>query len=132
MSAPSRPVLPIGFPLLAAPDAAGRLVWPSLEASVRGAIRALLMTRKGELILRRDIGVGLADYLHRPNTAINRRELRDAVVETLTRHEPRIALSSVDVETEGERGETLGVAIRYRILRTGAADEVSLSMRLGG
>lgn len=130
--APFLPAEPLGWPLLPVPDADGRLKWPSLDASIRQTIRAILMTRRGELILARQRGVGLADYLHEPNAAVTRRRLRDAVVAEITAMEPRIRLDAVEVLPSGDREEEITVTIRYRTKRTGTPGSVSASMRLGG
>lgn len=130
--APYLPAEPLGWPLLPAPDADGRLAWPSLDVSVRQAIRAILMTRPGELILARERGVGLADYLHEPNAVVTRRRLRDAIVAELGALEPRIRLDAVDVAPTGEREEEITITIRYRIRRNGAPGAVTASLRLGG
>lgn len=130
--APYLPAEPLGWPLLPVPDADGRLTWPSLDVSVRQTIRAILMTRPGELLLARDRGVGLADYLHEPNAAMTRRRLRDAIVAEVAAMEARIRLDAVDVLPSGEREEEITVTIRYFIKRTGMAGSVTASMRLGG
>lgn len=44
---PAQPGLPVGWPLIPVPDAQGSLHWPTLEASVRQTIRALLVTEPG-------------------------------------------------------------------------------------
>jgi uncharacterized protein len=129
--APHLPAEPLGWPLLPLPDASGRLLWPSLETSVRQTIRAILMTRPGELILARQRGVGLADYLHEPNSAMTRRRLRDAILAEITAMETRIRLDAVEIVASGDREEEITVTIRYRIRRTGAAGSVTASMRLG-
>ena len=131
-SSPFLPGHPIGFPLLAVPDESGTLRWPTVDASVRETIRALLMTRKGELILARSTGVGLADYLHRPNSAITRQQLRDAIIAELGRHEKRVKLDAVELAEAGDRGEELAITITYRIKRTGTIGSVALTMKLAG
>ncbi len=47
-----RPLL--GWPLLPLPDEGGVVGWPSLEQSVREAIRVILSTRPGEQLMRAD------------------------------------------------------------------------------
>ena len=130
--APFLPAEPLGWPLLPVPDADGRLQWPSLDASIRQTIRAILMTRPGELILARPRGVGLADYLNEPNAAVTRRRLRDAVVAEIGAMETRIRLDAVEIVPSGDREEEITVTIRYRIKRTGIPGSLSASMRLGG
>lgn len=130
--APFLPAEPLGWPLLPVPDADGRLQWPSLDASIRQTIRAILMTRPGELILARPRGVGLVDYLNQPNAAVTRRRLRDAIVAEIAAMETRVRLDAVEVVPSGDREEEITVTIRYRIKRTGIPGSVSASMRLGG
>lgn len=132
MTNPFLPREPIGFPLLPVPDATGSLTWPTVDRSVRDTIRAILMTRPGELILARPRGVGLADYLQRPNTAETRRQLREAILREVGLMEKRIQLDAVEVSPTGARAEEIAVTLSYRIRRTGAAGSVSLTMNLGG
>lgn len=122
----------IGWPLLPVPDAAGGLDWPDLETSVRQTIRVILLTRRRELLLSPGFGVGLADFLHQPNTLITRRRIRDAIVQGLANWEPRIAVDRVEVEPDPERPERLRIGIGYRIKRSGAPGAVRLSLLLEG
>lgn len=132
MRNPFLPGEPIGYPLLPVPDATGTLRWPSLDRSVRDTIRSILMTAPGEMVLSRDRGVGLASYLHQPNTAETRRRLREAILREVGLLEKRIKLDEVAVQPEGERAEQIAVTIKYRIKRTGTAGSVSLTMTVRG
>lgn len=124
---------PIGWPLLPVPDGRGELAWPDLATSVAQQIRVILSTRPGEQLLRPRFGAGLANLLHEPDTVTTRRRLRDLVVESLERYEPRIVLDRVDVEsaprTAGRRGE-LRVEIGYRLRRTGAPGRLAVTLEL--
>ncbi|WP_138469271.1 GPW/gp25 family protein [Poseidonocella sp. HB161398] len=131
-ASPFLPREPIGWPLLPVPDETGSLRWPGLDLSVRQTIRAILMTRRGELLLARDRGVGLADYLHRPNSADTRRELRERIIAAIGAMEPRVRLDAVDLAPAGDRGEELTITITYSIRRTGSPGAVSVTMKLGG
>lgn len=131
-TSPFLPGHPIGWPLLPVPDETGTLRWPSLDASVRQTIRAILMTQAGELVLARQSGVGLATYLHEPNSAVTRRRLRDAIIEELAKLETRIEIDSVELAPTGERGEEITITIGYRIRRTGRPATVSVAMKRGG
>ena len=125
-----RPLL--GWPLFALPDADGRLAWPGLEQSVRDQLRLILATRPGEQLMRPDFGGGLERLLHEPNTLATRRRIRDLVQESIERWERRIALDRVEVwEVEGDPAQ-LRVEIAYRIVRTGTAASLALSMQLEG
>jgi len=122
----------VGWPLFALPDASGRLGWPDLETSVRDSLRVILATRPGEQLMRPDFGAGLDTLLHEPNTLETRRRVRDLVQDSIERWEKRISLDRVEVwEVEGEPTQ-LRVEIGYRLLRSGAAASMALSMQLEG
>jgi phage baseplate assembly protein W len=124
---------PIGWPLLPVPDARGELAWPGLAESVAQQIRVILSTRPGEQLLRPRFGAGLVNLLHESDTVTTRRRLRDLVVASLERHEPRIVLDRVDVEPAGRetgrRGE-LRIEIAYRLRRTGAPGRLAVTLDL--
>ena len=120
----------IGWPLFVVPDEHGRLAYPELERSVRDAIRIILSTRPGEQLMRPDFGGGLDRLLHEPNTLATRRRIRDLVNDTLTRWEKRIVLDRVDVwEVQGEPTQ-LRVEVAYRLLRSGAAASLAMTLQL--
>jgi len=125
-----RPLL--GWPLFALPDDAGTLAWPTLEVSVRDSLRALLATRPGEQLMRPDYGAGLDTLLHEPNTLETRRRVRDLVQQSIERWEKRIALDRVEVWEVADDPTQLRVEIGYRLVRTGAAASMALSMQLEG
>jgi phage baseplate assembly protein W len=131
----------IGFPLLPVPDANGRLAWPSAEASVRERIECLLLTRPGELIGHRRVGVGLRDFFGQPDTLATRRSIHDRIVAQLAANEPRIVVDRVEVfghdtEVAGdftriaiEPGQ-LRIEVHYRLRRTGAVASVGVTVAL--
>jgi len=131
-TSPFLPRFPIGFPLLTKPDANGTWAWPSLEQSVRDSLRAILMTRPGEWLLHRQRGVGLVDFLQRPNSAETREELRDRIQKEVGLLEKRVTLDGVDVLPTGDRENEITITLRYRILRTGVAASQTVTMNLAG
>lgn len=122
---------PIGAPLLPVPDD-GRLAFSPLEQSVREQIQILLLTRPGELLLHPAFGVGLEDWLHKPNTVETRRRIHDAITDGIARYERRIRLDRVEVtEVEGHP-DRLKIALAWRLARTGLPGGLQLSLRLEG
>ena len=117
---------PLTWPLLPVPDEQGQLQWPSLEASVRDAIRVLLATIPGEQLQHADYGVGLERDLQRPNQLATRADIVRRITEGLKDHEPRIDTELVDVVPE-DGGRRLRVEIRYRIVATGAQARLSVA-----
>ena len=125
-----RPLL--GWPLLPVPDENGQLDFPSLEVSVQQSIQIILRTRPGEQLRRPSFGAGLEDFVHEHNTLATRRRIRDVITESLTRWEPRITLDRVSVFEDADRPTHVRVVIAYRLRRTGAAQQLGLSMTLEG
>jgi len=125
-----RPLL--GWPLLPQPDAAGRLSFPSLDDSVRQAIRVILQTQPGEQLMRPDFGAGLSGFVHESNTLTTRRRIRDAVTEALGRWEDRIMLDRVDVAEVPDEPTHVRVVIGYRLKRTGGFHQLGLTVEVGG
>ena len=122
---------PIGWPLLPLPDAQGELRYPTLDDSVRQSIEVILRTRPGEQLMRPELGAGLEELLHEPNTLTTRRRVRDLVVRSLERWEPRILLDRVEVWEVAERPSEIRVEIGYRLRRTGAAGLAAVTLDLG-
>jgi phage baseplate assembly protein W len=123
---------PIGWPLLPVPDAAGRLAYPSAEASVRQQIEVVLRTRPGEQLMRPRFGGGLETFAHEPNTLTTRRRIRDRIADALAQWERRVLVDRIDVWEVPERPTQVRVEIAYRLRRTGAAQEVGLEMVVEG
>lgn len=122
----------IGWPLLPIPDTSGELRYPSLEESVRETIRVILLTRPGEQLMHPEFGAGLADFLHQPNSLSLRRRVRDRILESLARWEPRVAVERVEVWEVPDQPTHLRVEIAYRLRRTGVAQQIGLVLETEG
>jgi phage baseplate assembly protein W len=124
--------IPVGWPLLPVPDATGALAWPDAETSVRQTIEAILRTRLGEQLMRPRFGGSVEDFVHEPNTLTTRRRIHDAIVDALTRWEPRVAVDRVEVWEVPSDATQVRVEIAYRLRRTGAAEQVGLTLVTNG
>jgi phage baseplate assembly protein W len=130
MAEPALPRPLIGWPLLPLPDADGQLRYPSLEESVRQSIQVILATRPGEQLMRPRFGAGLANFLHEPNTLTTRRRIRDLILESLERWEPRVVVRRVEVAEVPDEPSRLRVEIGYQLRRTGGFQQLGLSIEL--
>jgi Bacteriophage baseplate protein W len=119
---------PISWPLLPYPDKQGRLTYPNLEKSIRDSIRVILSTRPGEQLMRPRFGAGLQDFLDTSNTITVRRQIRDAITNSLQIYEPRISVERVDVDPVDGAPAQLRVQIFYRLVRTGAVQSLSVTL----
>jgi phage baseplate assembly protein W len=122
----------IGWPLLPLPDEQGCLSYPTLEQSVRQSIEIILRTRPGEQLARPTFGAGLDSFLNEPNTLTTRRRIYDLVTSTLETWERRMILDRVEVLELPDYPARVRVIIAYRLRRTGALQQISLTMDLGG
>lgn len=124
------PPLQLGWPLSPEIDRGG-VGYPALETSIRDQIKVILLTRPGELLLHPSFGAGLEDLLHEPNTLTTRRRVRDLILRSVGRWEPRIVLDQVEVWELPERPDAVRVELAYRIRRTGAASRFHFDLALG-
>ena len=123
---------PIGWPLLPVPDENGELHYPTLEASVRQSIQIILRTRPGEQLMRPSFGAGLENFLHEPNTLTTRRRIHDAIVGSLELWERRIVVDRVEVMEVPDQPTQIRVEIAYHLTRTGAPQQVGVTLTLEG
>lgn len=120
---------PIGWPLLPG-IIEGELHYPDLEGSIRQSIQIILLTRKGEQLMRPEFGADLNQFLHEPNTLITRRRIRDTVHSSLNRWEPRIVLQRVEVWEVEQQPDSLRVEIVYQIKRSAVTKSMMLTLNL--
>lgn len=125
---PSIPTL--SWPLLPLPDQHGFMRFPTLEQSVQQSIKIILKTRPSERLMRPQFGAGLENMVHEQNTVTTRREIRDLVVESLERWEPRIALQQVEVQEDLQNPGSVRIEIVYRIRLSDKIEQLGLTMEL--
>lgn len=114
------------------PDGSGRMRYPpDLAASVRQAIRILLITRPGELRMHPGYGVGLERFVGQPNDVVTRRRIIDAIRNGLLQWEDRILVDRIDVQDIADAPSELHIEIAYRLRRTGTPDSVGVTLDTG-
>ncbi len=95
--------------------AGGRLRTASDEACVEQAIWAILETAPGERLMRPDFGCGIHDLVFAaPNPQLVGK-IQAAVVDALSRFEPRIELLGVDVVPDDAEPGLMRIEIDYRL-----------------
>lgn len=119
----------LSFPLRV--GAEGRICWSEGEQNIRESIAVILQTELRERIALPDFGAGLGLFLFEPNDPATHVRIARQVEDSLRRWEPRIALDQVEVRAD-EADATAAIAtVSYRLVATGAAERVSLAIRLG-
>lgn len=117
------------FPLRVGTD--GSIRWSQGEDNIRESIAVILQTEVGERIALPDFGAGLGAFLFEPNNPATHARIAHRIEDALRRWEPRIVLESVEVEEDQSDATACIATVRYRLVATGAAERVSLSIRLG-
>jgi phage baseplate assembly protein W len=121
---------PIGWPFLPVP-VGGVMSYPTLEQSVRDAIRIILTTRPGEQLMTPFFGAGLQNFLDEGNTVAIRRQIQSTILSSLQQYENRITVDAVDVNTIDGAPAEIQIQIYYRELRTNTSNQVGVTMQAG-
>jgi Bacteriophage baseplate protein W len=118
----------LAFPLHVGPD--GHLALSRGEDNVRQSIRLILATEPRERVMLPAFGAGLGRFLFEPNLPPTHRLIEERIRQSLGRFEPRIEVESVVVlESPLDPREAIAT-LRYRVVATGLADRLDLTLRL--
>jgi phage baseplate assembly protein W len=110
----------------------GRIAWSEGERNIREAIEIVLRTEERERINLASFGGGLRRFLFEPNSAGTRFQIRERISRALQQWEPRITVSGVDVAEDPDDPQAAIATIRYELVATRAASQVTLRVQLGG
>ncbi|MCH5337238.1 MAG: GPW/gp25 family protein [Acetatifactor sp.] len=114
-----RGFLGIGFHFpIQVEETTGKMKTVSLEDDIRQAIPIILMTRKGERVMRPDFGCNIYDYAFGTTDYTTLVQMENAVRDALIRWEPRIKDIRVHVNNEQEQEGTLLIEISYLVRST--------------
>ncbi len=104
------------FPVSVDP-ASGRFRTAEYEEDIQQAIYMILMTRRGERVMRPDFGCGIHEFAFETMDYGTVSQMEDSVREALIRWEPRIRDIEVKVEPEAEAGR-LRISLSYVVRAT--------------
>ncbi len=107
-----------GFPVVREAEGRGDFCRAEYEDSIRQSIQIILMTSKGERVMRPDFGCGIHELVFAVNNSMTRGLVAHEVREALIRWEPRIELIDVQATAAGDQGEQLLISIDYRVRLT--------------
>lgn len=99
-------------------EATGRMKTVSLEEDIAQAVRIILMTRKGERVMRPEFGCDIYDYAFDAMDYTTRFQMEQAVREALMVWEPRITKVEVHINDEQETEGMLLIEISYVVRST--------------
>ena len=118
----------ISFPPRIGPD--GRVAWSSGVQNIKEAIRIILLTEVKERLMLPEFGGGMKMFLFMPNNIATYRLIQDRIMRALTMWEPRITGASVSVEKDPADDEAAIITITYRLVATGASDQMNMTLKL--
>ena len=114
----SRDFLGKGWKFPVQVDGSGRIALSRFEDDIREAVRIILLTARGERVMRPEFGTGLHNFVFETMSVTNIGTIQAAVQNALIQWEPRIELLSVSVEADqGEVGKLL-INIDYEVRAT--------------
>jgi uncharacterized protein len=116
------------FPLAAR---RGQAEMAEYDEDVRQAIRIVLLTNRGERMMRPEFGAGLNEFLFEPINPTTMQSVRTRVEEALIDWEPRIDLSEVKVTAAADRPGSVLIAIAYRVRATNNVGNLVYPFYLG-
>ena len=99
-------------------DARGRIALARQERDVEEAIFMILLTPKGQRVMRPEFGCRIHDLAFSPNDATVVGLATYYVEEALAMWEPRIQVEEVKGGVDSEHSERLLIDIRYRLKAT--------------
>ena len=105
-------------------DARGRIAFARQERDVEEAIRIILLTPKGQRVMRPEFGCRIHDLAFSPNNATLMGLAAYYVEEALGMWEPRIRVDEVRARVDKDNPERLLIDITYQLKAT--ADRRSL------
>ena len=98
------------------------------EQAVKNAIRTLLLTNFMERPFQPALGANLRSLLFEPNDAITRLALKDAVINVLERHEPRIQNVNVVIEVTNDEN-TYRIIEVFSIKENDSVQDIEINLR---
>jgi len=116
----------LSFPLQL--DENGRLMGCSYEEHIRQSIRTLLLTGRGERVMRREFGNRLGAFLFENIDATTATLIKSQVRSVVELYEPRVEIEEIKVLGTPREPGVIGVELFYRIRSTGASQSVNIKI----
>lgn len=95
---------------------------------IKQSIRNLVLTTPGEKPFQPDIGSRVNDLLFEPLDAFTADTIKDEIINTINRYEPRVQLTTVKVTPIFE-GNKLNITVEYRIVGLPIIETISFVLQ---
>lgn len=96
----------------------GRIKISSYRENIAESVKIILMTKKGERVMRPDFGCDISKYMFEVADFSTLREIEREVEKSLEKWEPRIENIQVNVRQNEEEAGKLIIDINYNILNS--------------
>lgn len=96
----------------------GRIQESAYEENIRESIYLIVMTRKGERVMRPDFGCDIYSYMFDTMDYTTLTMMKHAVKEAVVKWEPRITDVQVEVQDAVEEQNAVRIQIDYRVRTT--------------
>ena len=113
-----RDFLGVGWAFPVGVDARGRIALARQERDIEEAIRIILLTPKGQRVMRPEFGCQIHDLMFAPNDATTAGLAAYYVEEALGMWEPRIHVKEVNARPDPENQGRLIIDISYEVKAT--------------
>jgi Bacteriophage baseplate protein W len=113
-----RDFLGVGWAFPVGVDARGRIALARQERDIEEAIRIILLTPKGQRVMRPEFGCQIHDLMFAPNDATTAGLAAYYVEEALAMWEPRIHVTEVTARPDPENHARLLIDIAYEVKAT--------------
>ena len=95
--------------------------------AVKQAVKIILLTNPGEKPFRPFYGAGLNRFLFELSEGLDELEIQDAVVEAISRDEPRAQVLGVKSTLDPDNN-SIKVRVAFRVLSTSTIEEISVDL----
>jgi phage baseplate assembly protein W len=110
--------LGVGWKYPVTTDVNGKIAISRYEEDIQEAILIILLTAKGERLMRPDFGCGVNDYVFSSINSLNISRIENEVREALTLFEPRIEVLDIKTDQKEADNGKLMIEINYKVRAT--------------
>lgn len=108
-------------------DDTGDIYTKSDAAAVKQSVKTLMLTDSFERPFRKDLGAGLDAILFNSTSGNSESDLRERIVKTITKYEPRAIINSVRV-TSSNDNNTVSVRLEFRVKNFNATEVIETTL----